>query len=258
MKQEILYFLAALMFYTRIPCPSWFEHYAEYLDKSLKYFPLIGWIIGGIAVVVYGLSQLFLPVSVSILLSMLSTIVATGAFHEDGLADACDGFGGGWTQQKILDIMKDSRIGTYGSIGIVLMLAVKFAALYELQQISTSLLLFCLVSGHTVSRFFALTVIHSHEYVQDPDNSKIRPIATSRLSAAGMLFSAMFAVVPLLFFYPDWILVVAIVPAYLSRMYLARYFNKWIGGYTGDCLGAVQQVSESMFYISVLALCAYI
>ena len=89
LKQEIRYFLAALMFYTRIPCPSWFEHHAEYLNKSLKYFPLIGWIIGGIAVAVYGVSQLVLPVSVSILLSMVATIVATGAFHEDGLADAC-------------------------------------------------------------------------------------------------------------------------------------------------------------------------
>ena len=170
----------------------------------------------------------------------------------------CDGFGGGWSKQQILDIMKDSRIGTYGTVGIVLLLAVKFAVLYELQQISTSLLLVCLVSGHTVSRFFAMTVIQSHEYVQDTENSKISPLRRAGSASAGMLFSAMFAVVPLLFFYPDWILILAIVPAYLSRIYLARYFNKWIGGYTGDCLGTVQQVSESMFYLSVLALCAFI
>ena len=258
MKQEIRYFLAALMFYTRIPCPPWFEHHAEYLNKSLKYFPLIGWIIGGIAVAVYGVSQLVLPASVSILLSMVAAIVATGAFHEDGLVDVCDGFGGGWSKQQILNIMKDSRIGTYGTVGVTLLLAVKFAALYELQQLSTSLLLVCLLSGHTVSRFFAMTVIQSHEYVQDTENSKIKPIATSRLGASGMLFSAMLTAVPLLLFYPDWILILAIVPAYLSRIYLAFYFNKWIGGYTGDCLGTVQQVSESMFYLSVLALCVFI
>ena len=160
------------MFYTRIPRPPWFEHHAEYLNKSLKYFPLIGWIIGGIAVAVYGVSQLVLPASVSILLSMAAAIVATGAFHEDGLADVCDGFGGGWSKQQILNIMKDSRVGTYGTVGVTLLLAVKFAALYELQQLSTALLLVCLLSGHTVSRFFAMTVIQSHEYVQDTEKQQ--------------------------------------------------------------------------------------
>ena len=258
MKREIHYFLAAMMFYTRFPCPGWYEHRAEDLNKSRKYFPLIGWIIGGIVIAVYGLSQMVLPVSVSILLSLTAAVVATGAFHEDGLADVCDGLGGGWSKQQILNIMKDSRIGTFGTVGITLLLAVKFTSLYEIQQISTSLFLVAVFNGNTVSRFISSTVIQSHVYVQDPECSKIKPVATSRLGPSEMLFSATFAVAPLFFFYPDWILVLAVVPAYLSRVYLAGYFKKWIGGYTGDCLGAVQQVSETIFYVSVLSLCAYI
>jgi len=118
LARELNYFFAGLMFYTRIPCPRWFRHQDDYLQKSRKYLPLIGWVVAGIAVLSFWCFQFILPTSVALLISMAATIYATGAFHEDGFADVCDAFGGGWDREQVLSIMKDSRIGTYGTVGI--------------------------------------------------------------------------------------------------------------------------------------------
>ena len=96
------------------------------------YFPLIGWIVGGFSALIFWASSFLFPVSISIIFSMIASILVTGAFHEDGFADVCDGFGGGWTKEKILEIMKDSRVGSYGVIGMILMLGTKFAVLYQM------------------------------------------------------------------------------------------------------------------------------
>lgn len=251
LRREIEYFFTALMFYTRLPCPSWIGYSEQKLNKSRKYFPLIGWIIGGIGAGVFWLAQYILPLSVSVLLSMAATVYWTGAFHEDGFADSCDAFGGGWTKAQILTIMKDSRIGAFGMIGFLLLFALKFAALYELAIQATALVPPVLLGGHTLSRFLASVFIQTHEYVQDLDKSKAKPITTQRLSAAEMLFSAVFAAAALLLLpLPEALL--AALAAYGSKVWLARYFQQRIGGYTGDCLGATQQLSEVVFYLSLL------
>ena len=256
-RKEFDYLASALTFYTRIPLPAWEAYSDENLNRSRKYFPFIGWVIGGIAILVYLSAYIVLPASVAIVLSMVATIYATGAFHEDGFADSCDGFGGGWGKDQILIIMKDSRIGTYGTVGIVLMLALKFAALWELQNISQYMLLITLLNGHTLSRFMASTVAQAQDYVRDIDQSKIKPIATQRLRGGEMLFSSVFVVVPLCLYSPLWVPIVALIPVFLMRAYLAGYFKRRIGGYTGDCLGAIQQTCEIAFYLSILALCSY-
>jgi len=128
-KYEIQVFFTALMFYTRIPCPAWVNHDEEFLNKATRYFPLIGWIVGGLAALTFYGSSFIFSKEVSILFSFAISVLITGAFHEDGFADVCDGFGGGWTKEKILDIMKDSRVGAYGAIGIVLLFLLKFALL---------------------------------------------------------------------------------------------------------------------------------
>ena len=105
MKNEIKIFFTALMFYSRIPCPKDIDHSPEYINKATRYFPLIGWIIGGISFVGFFLSVLLFDSSIAIILSLIAGVLTTGAFHEDGLADVVDGFGGGWTKQRILEIM---------------------------------------------------------------------------------------------------------------------------------------------------------
>ncbi|TYP71707.1 adenosylcobinamide-GDP ribazoletransferase [Aquimarina intermedia] len=253
MKTQLHIFLTAVMFFTRIPCPKWVDHHPDYLKKSSRYFSLVGILVGAIGAIIYiGASFLF-STEIALLISMFSTIYATGAFHEDGFADVCDGFGGGWTKEKILLIMKDSRLGTYGTIGILLILAMKFSALRELPSDQIPLLL---IAGHSLSRFIATTLIFTHPYVRDTDDSKAKPAARS-MSANMVLISAVFGILPLLFFNQPWIFTV-ILPMYLSKMFLAAKFKKWIGGQTGDCAGAVQQLSEVVFYLSVLVLWKFI
>lgn len=253
MKKEIQIFLTAIMFFTRIPCPKWVDHSPEFLQKSAKYFSLVGIIVGSIgAIVFYGFSFLF-STEISLLLSMLSTIYVTGAFHEDGFADVCDGFGGGWTKEKILLIMKDSRLGTYGVSGLILILAIKFSALRE---IPIYLIPLTIISGHSVSRFIATTLIYTHPYVRDTDDSKAKPAAKS-ITINMVIVSAIFGLAPL-FFFKTPLIFLTIIPCYLAKVYLGAKFKKWIGGQTGDCAGAVQQLCEVVFYLSVITLWKFI
>ncbi len=253
MKKELQIFLTAMMFFTRIPCPKWVDHSAYYLEKSAKYFSLVGIIVGTIGALIFYSTSLFLPVETALLLSVISTIYTTGAFHEDGFADVCDGFGGGWTKEKILLIMKDSRLGTYGVTGLILILAVKFAALNALP---THIIPLTIISGHSVSRFIATTLIYTHAYVRDTNDSKAKPAAKS-ITVNMVITSGIFGILPLFLFGTPFIFL-TLIPCYLAKMYLGGKFKKWIGGQTGDCAGAVQQLTEVMFYISVIVLWKYI
>jgi adenosylcobinamide-GDP ribazoletransferase len=253
MKRELQIFLTAVMFYTRIPVPHWVNHDAEYLNKATKYFPLIGCIVGTVASLVFiGANYLFNP-SIAIILSMASSVLLTGAFHEDGFADVCDGFGGGWTKEKILLIMKDSRVGAYGVIGTILILLLKFNLLLS---INPAQIPFVLISAHALSRWAASTFILSHQYVRENEDSKAKPVAKQFL-ISHFIVASLLGIFPLLLFRNMYAFLI-IIPVYLMKIYLGWYFKKWIGGYTGDCLGATQQLCEIIFYLSALALWKFI
>jgi adenosylcobinamide-GDP ribazoletransferase len=254
---EIRYFLTAVMFFTRIPCPAWVDHSEYYINKSRKYFPLIGWIVGGASAIAFAFAVCLFPVSIAVILSMIVSVLITGAFHEDGFADVCDAFGGGWGKENILRIMKDSRIGAYGMIGMSLLLLLKFWVLVELAGRGAFVVAVCLLNAHAMSRFIASTFVHTHDYVQSDEQSKSKPIASSRLSRGEMLFSFLFVLAPLLLF-ARWEAVLILPLCYLPKLYLGYYFKKHIGGYTGDCLGATQQVCEGVFYLTVLGAWKYI
>ncbi len=253
MKKEARIFFTALMFYTRIPCPKWVDHSDEYLNKATRYFPLIGILVGGSSALVFYLSQFVLPVSVSILLAMLTGIWMTGAFHEDGLADVCDGFGGGWNKEKILLIMKDSRIGAYGAIGLIMLFLLKYFLLAGMDVKSIPLVL---IAAHASSRFTAVTFIYTHSYARDEASSKIKPVA-AKSSLFNFALAGVFGIVPLILFGNPYVFLI-LVPLFLVKGLLGRYFKKWIGGYTGDCLGATQQICEVLFYICFLVLWKFI
>ncbi len=245
MKKEIDIFFTALMFYTRIPCPPNITHDPDYLNKATRYFPMMGWIVGGMAALVFGLSSYFFNPPICILLSMVASILTTGAFHEDGWADVCDGFGGGWTKEKILEIMKDSRTGAYGSIGMALMLLFKYIVQTEIQ---VTQLCVVMIAAHSFSRLCAVGIVATSVYVRENDDAKAKPLAKT-ITIREIIPAFIFGVAPL------WMIgkySLAIIPPILLTIYMRRYFHKWIGGYTGDCLGAIQQVSELMFYLGIL------
>ncbi|QEK51053.1 adenosylcobinamide-GDP ribazoletransferase [Pedobacter aquae] len=252
MKKEIRIFFTAMMFFTRIPCPPSTDHSEEYLNRSSKYFPLIGIIVGSLCALVFWLASFAFSLELSLLLSMVASLLITGAFHEDGFADVCDGFGGGWTKEKILTIMKDSRVGTYGVAGLVLILALKFTALKE---IGPSFIIPVLIAGHAISRLNSAILIYTDEYAREDLLSKAKPLAT-KMRKDDFIIAIIFGIAPLLFFPNLWILL-SIIPLLLVKAYFSRYFNKWIGGYTGDCLGTVQQVSEVVFYLSTILIFKY-
>ncbi len=252
MKNEIRIFFTALMFYTRIPCPSYADHDEEYLNKATRYFPLIGWIVGAGAVLSIYLLQFILPLSVCVILSLATTVLITGSFHEDGFADVCDGFGGGWTQSKILEIMKDSRVGTYGVVGLLILFILKIAATFELLQLDIAFAFKTILLAHVLSRFTAESVIFTHEYAREDATSKVKPLAKN-LSLKNLLIGGMITVPAFLLFQNPLVFVV-FIPVYAMKMYLASYYTKWINGYTGDCLGATQQVTEGIVYLTMLAL----
>lgn len=259
MKEQVRIFFTALMFYSRIPCPKWVDHSEEYLNKATRFFPLIGWIVAGFSVLFFMAFWYLEEPAIGLIISMIASIWITGAFHEDGFADVCDGFGGGWTKEKILRIMKDSQVGAYGAIGIFLMLCFKFLLLYRLLDISDQSLVFMiavLFSGHSISRFTAATFIYTHEYSRTDASSKVKPVG-KKISPGELLTAAIFGLLPLMLF-QDYLVFVLIFPVYLTKWLLGRYYQKWVDGYTGDCLGATQQVTEVVFYLSLLILWKFI
>ena len=251
------------MFYTRIPCPKNINHNPDYLNKATRYFPFIGWIVGSISFLAFYLFSLFLSIEIAVILAIIASILTTGAFHEDGFADVCDGFGGGWTKEKILLIMKDSAIGAYGAIGLVLLFLLKFKLLSEAILLFTDtksyfLIFLLFISAHALSRLAAISIIFTHQYSRDDASSKSKPIAKKH-SWKEVFGAFFFGLLPLLALaYVQYKILFVLIPVFLARYFLARYFQKWIDGYTGDCLGATQQICEVIYYLSVLFLWKFI
>jgi adenosylcobinamide-GDP ribazoletransferase len=258
LKRELHIFLTAVMFYTRIPCPRWITHKADDLNQATRYFPLIGWIAGIVSWGFFMVGQYFFSPEVAVLLSMGGNILLTGAFHEDGFADVCDGFGGGWSKEKILVIMKDSRLGTYGVIGLLLLMLMKFYTLIDLSTMNAYKFGLVLVVAHALSRLAAVTVIFTSHYARDDADSKAKPVA-QQLSICNLLLATLCGMLPLILFcYFDIQVLILILPVIGLTFLLRRYFIKWIGGYTGDCLGAIQQVTEVVVYLTVASVCKFI
>jgi adenosylcobinamide-GDP ribazoletransferase len=189
---------------------------------------------------------------VAVILSTAAGIYVTGAFHEDGFADMCDGFGGGMTPERVLVIMKDSRIGAYGAIGIICLLGLKLATLSMLPPLAA---VGALLVAHPLSRLMATSLIWRLDYARA--EGKAKPLA-QKMSSGEFLIAAVTAVLPALAvaelrWLPPSALIAATIAAATATFWLARKCVRRIGGYTGDCLGAVQQVTEVVIYLCVLA-----
>lgn len=259
LRNERRYFLLAVGFFTRIPVPNFPDFHTDALNASAKYFPLVGLVVGMIGAGAFTLASKFLPDSIAILLSMAMTIYITGAFHEDGLADSADGLGGAWDKERILTIMQDSRLGTYGAIALFLMLFTKFQVLNELPAY---FLPFILIIGHTFSRLCALYVMADLSYVKV--EGKAKPLAT-KIKAIDLAVATIFGLLPIPLIYlnfspfildlKDWMLLgfYCLLPIGLAWFWWRNKIKHWLGGYTGDCLGAMQQITELAFYLGLLA-----
>ena len=246
--EESVIFLLAVQFLTRLPVPrdpGWSE---ARMEATPRWYPAVGLVVGAISALVFCGSDLVLPQVLAAILATGAGIVATGAFHEDGFADCCDGLGGAVSRERALEIMKDSRLGTYGAVGIGLVLATKVAALATLPA---DLVPWILIVGHCLSRASSVAVIATGHYVRDHGTGK--PVASG---TSGLWFAWVMSLLAL--GCAGFVAPVAAVGAgalglVVGHLAMRRVFEPRLGGYTGDCLGAVQQISEIGFLLGLLA-----
>ncbi len=251
-RHQCRLFFIALQFFTRLPIPRWVGFEEDWLRHAARYFPLTGIVVAAASAALYALAMLLWPPVVAIVLATLGGIWLTGALHEDGFADMCDGFGGGATRERVLDIMRDSHIGAYGAIGIVGLLALKCVTLSSLPPGTVIAALFV---AHPLSRLAAAALIWRLDYARP--SGKARALA-QQMSSAEFAIATVSATLPaallLITGHLAWpALLGSALAAGLVTAWLGRKFVNRIGGYTGDCLGAVQQVTEVVFYLGLLA-----
>lgn len=257
MLRELRLFLTAVQFFTRIPVPAWVGHSAQQLSQAARYFPLTGIVVGAICAAVLLIAAQVLPLTLAVGLSMTMSILITGAFHEDGLSDFADGLGGGFTREKALAIMKDSRIGTYGAIALVLVLLLKYQSLLAICGTHSQLYAAAaLIAAHGFSRLMAASLMLTQNYIRDDDSARAKP-AAQQISRTSFTIALLTGIAPLGLILAagahGFNIFAAIAAALLMRIYLAWRLQKRLGGYTGDCLGAVQQLTELAFYLGLLA-----
>lgn len=246
--RQLALLLCAVQFLTRIPTPALAGFQPDWISRSARYFPLVGVLVGGAcAAVFWGASQIWIG-WLPALLALAAGVLITGAFHEDGLADTADGLGGGSTVAKRLTIMKDSRIGTYGALALGLTLAVKGAALAGLPA---GLGAWTLVAAHAGGRGAAVIAMRAMAYVGDARTGKWKP-APSDLSLGEVLTALALAGLPMALS-PDGVVLAALLLGGLLALLLALAARRLLGGYTGDVLGAIEQVFELGFTLGVAA-----
>jgi adenosylcobinamide-GDP ribazoletransferase len=253
MNRELRLALTAVQYFTRLPVPAAIGHSAEQLDGATRYFPLVGLGVGAIGAAVLWLAARWLPVSVAVMLSMLATVLVTGAFHEDGLADSADGLFGGWSVEDRLRIMKDSRSGVFGVLALLLILSLKWSALSAL---TIDVAVAALMLSHVVSRCCAVWIMRLLPYVREDEGSRAKPIAKNISVPNLLVTNGTVLVVAMLcaWWLRNAITVGAAVAAAIAMTaWMRRLLRLALGGYTGDGLGATQQITEVSSYIAVLA-----
>lgn len=250
MKREAVSFLLAVQFLTRLPVPASKLWSPERMAGAVKYYPMVGIIVGGISAVAFWIASFFAPALPAVLLAIAVGLLLTGAFHEDGLADTFDGIGGGQTKDRALEIMKDSRLGTYGTLALGVTLAIKAGALVALPA---ALLVSAIVAGHGLSRLSSVLVIATSSYVRGEGTDKPVAGAVSTIGLVVALLNGMAIVLTWLLFWSAPSIAFALGGLVLGHVLMRSLFERKLGGYTGDTLGAVQQVSEIGFYLGLVA-----
>jgi adenosylcobinamide-GDP ribazoletransferase len=240
----------AAQFLTRLPLPGPRRWDEELLARSARYFPLVGLLVGGLVAAVFLVGRQIWPTGVlPALLALAAGVVTTGGFHEDGLADTCDGLGGGQTPEQRLTIMKDSRLGTYGALALGLVLAARVGAV---AQLAAGWVAFgAIVAAHGLGRAAAVAVMCVMPYAADPAASKLKPVARDvRGHEVAIAFA--FGIAPLGLL-PPTAAVIAMLLGGLAALWPALAARRLVGGYTGDVLGAVEQAFETAFLLGVAA-----
>lgn len=264
LRQFLRHYLLAVQFFTRIPVTgplaAWVGFSPGMLRASAAHFPGVGWLAAVVACAVYAGVALLLPASAfsplaAAVACTIATVLLTGGFHEDGLADVADGLGGSADRQRALQIMKDSRVGAFGAMALALAVLAKVALLAVLGSQGPAVAAAALAGAHVASRFFPLVLVRALVHVGDADGSKSKPLA-DQITTPALVAAALWCVPPLGL--AAWALGMLPVAAGLlagaaGLLWMGRLFVRRLQGFTGDCLGATQQVCEIAFYFGLAA-----
>ena len=248
MRAEFVIFGLAVQFLTRLPVPVGDSYSLERAAASVQYYPLVGVLIGGFCAAVFWTATLVWPGLPSIILALVAGLLVTGALHEDGLADTLDGIGGGHTREQALAIMKDSRLGAYGALALIVALALKLSALSHLD---VEIACIALVAAHGLSRLSSVLMITTSRYVGSTPGP-----AAQKISAPGLLVACgtgIAIVVGLGGYLPLGVVSGALLGLATGHLLVRVLVHPTLGGHTGDTLGAVQQVSEVGVYLGLAA-----
>lgn len=259
---SIKHFLLAIQFFTRIPITGklaeWVGFSPEMLRKSAAHFAGVGWVVGGVAALVYVSFQALLPGAyaplIAACLSTIATVLLTGGFHEDGLSDLADGLGGAYDRDRALEIMKDSRVGAFGAMALVLALVTKIAMLAALSELTGWQIVMLILASHVVSRALPMALLALLPHVGDAAGSKSKPLADSITPGALLSnFFWCFALMPFVFIAQCATEFIAgIGLAFLAWCVMWWRLRVRLQGFTGDALGATQQVCELSFLLGCL------
>lgn len=254
MPRQLALFLTAVQFLTRVPVPALKDFQPDWTARSARYFPLVGALVGlASGAVLLAASHVWTGM-LPALLATAAGIAITGAFHEDGLADTADGLGGGQTVERRLEIMKDSRLGTFGVLALGIALALKVTALGQTPGWSAVL---ALVAAHAGGRGAAVLVMCLLPYAGDRAATKVKPTAdgvTTTEVALGLLFGVL-ALLPVAMAAP-LATAGALVAGAVCAVVMAWLARRLIGGWVGDTLGATEQVLEIGFLVVFAGLIA--
>lgn len=258
MKKQIQLFFTALMFYTRIPCPKNIVTLPDDLNAATRYYPLVGIIVGALSFLVFWGADFLFGTLIAVVLALAAGVLITGAFHEDGFTDVFDGFGGGWNKEKILEIMKDSRIGAFGTIAVLLLMLLKMVSLWSIStvlSIDNMLMIFLVfITYHSLARLTSGNIVFLSKYARADATSKVKPIEKGATTTE-IIIAYVVGLLPLgIFAYYEINVLWVVVPLAFLVFFAKRYFEKHIGGYTGDCLGFTEQVAELIILLYLTAL----
>ena len=261
--QFIRHYLLAVQFFTRIPVTgrlaAWVGYSPQMLRASAAHFPGVGVLVGALVAVLTAVLLVFLPQAsplsplVAAVLGTVFSVMLTGAFHEDGLADIADGLGGSQNRERALEIMKDSRVGAFGAIAVVLVLFAKVSLLALIGDVCPEVMVVGIFAAHVASRTFPLLLIRLLPHVGDVAGSKSKPLADqiTGLSLFIAILWLFMALAGVFIIYDAIYLIASMVAASVAFLYMWRLFTKRLQGFTGDCLGATQQVCEAAFYLGL-------
>lgn len=244
---------AALIFFTRLPFWRLYQPPKACYETVVEHWPLVGWLTGGVmAATLYGASMV-LPYQVAVLVAIVMRLLLTGALHEDGLADFLDGFGGGGNnRQRILDIMKDSHIGTYGVIGLVLYLLLLFFCLSSMPQEMAAL---AILAADPYAKMLTAQLVSMMPYARREEEAKAKVIYRKITLVSGVSLAVQ-GLLPIGLFV--WYMGIVwepliFIPA-LVMYFLYLLIWRRLHGYTGDCCGAVCLMVELSVYLTLMVI----